>query len=61
MVKQKVTIPMIQKINCLYNDGYSMEKIAKKLNISHCTVAYYVWKPRHNGWKWDIEDFIKEG
>jgi len=42
----KVTIPITQEINKLYDAGESINQIAIKLNLSDVTIYNYVWKPR---------------
>lgn len=51
MAKSKVTIPILQEINRLYDKGYNMATIGKMLNLGHNTICKYVWKPRPKGSK----------
>lgn len=51
MARLKVTIPILQEINRLYDKGYNMATIGKMLNLGHNTICKYVWKPRPKGSK----------
>lgn len=45
----KVTTLIIQQINKLYAEGYTMVDIGKKVNLGHSTVCNYIWQPRSRG------------
>lgn len=47
--KAIVTKETAQEINKLYNQGFNMVQIGKRLNLGHSTVCNYVWKPRERG------------
>lgn len=45
-MRTKITLEIIDKINKIYNDGYSMEDVAVKAHVSLKTVSRYVTNPR---------------
>ena len=42
----KITVPIIQELNQLYDAGATMKELANKYNVSSVTIHNYVWKPR---------------
>lgn len=50
-VKTLITIPIISKINSLYDEGYNCLSISKKLNLNTNTVNKYVYQLRKPGAK----------
>jgi len=48
-IKQKVDIPMIQKMNKLYDSGLYQKEIAKIFGVCTATVNNYIWNPRRRG------------
>mgnify|MGYP001582473805 CR=1 FL=1 len=50
----KVTTDIIQKINKIYNLGYDMNMVAKKVVFSKSTVSNYIWEPRPSGTRFEL-------
>ena len=45
----KVTIPIIQELNKLYNEGQTLRQLAVVFKLDKHTVGNYIHKPRENG------------
>lgn len=49
MPVKKVVIKDIQKINELYDKGWTYKEVAAEMRLSTTTIQRYVWKPRNKG------------
>ena len=49
MPVKKVVIKDIQKINELYDKGWTGKEVAAEMRLSLATVTRYLWKPRNKG------------